>query len=200
MVYIALISAAIGIAAGQLFLSGEVHGALSTAADYTLYLLMFSVGISVGMNESVLEKLKNYSFSILLIPIGTAIASVLGGFACGLIFDMRLADSLSIGAAMGWYSLSGVMLEALSGAEVGTISFMSSLMREFLAFMLIPVLVKYLNPYCAIAAAGATSEDTTLPMLIRYTSEEFIVISVINGMLCSIAVPVLINFFFSAFG
>lgn len=200
MVYIALISAAVGIAAGQLFLSGEAHGLLSTAADYTLYLLMFSVGISVGMNESVLEKLKNYSFSILLIPIGTAAASVLGGFACGLIFDMRLADSLSIGAAMGWYSLSGVMLEALSGAEVGTISFMSSLMREFLAFMLIPVLVKYLNPYCAIAAAGATSEDTTLPMLIRYTSEEFIVISVINGMLCSIAVPILINFFFSVFG
>lgn len=200
MVYIALISAAIGIAAGQLFFSSEAHGFLSTAADYTLYLLMFSVGVSVGMNESVLEKLKNYSFSILLIPIGTAIASVLGGFICGLIFDMRLADSLSVGAAMGWYSLSGVMLEALSGAEVGTISFMSSLMREFLAFMLIPVLVKYLNPYCAIAAAGATSEDTTLPMLIRYTSEEFIVISVINGMLCSIAVPVLINFFFSLFG
>lgn len=200
MVYIALISAAIGIAAGQLFFSSEAHGVLSTAADYTLYLLMFSVGVSVGMNESVLEKLKNYSFSILLIPIGTAAASVLGGFACGLIFDMRLADSLSIGAAMGWYSLSGVMLEALSGAEVGTISFMSSLMREFLAFMLIPVLVKYLNPYCAIAAAGATSEDTTLPMLIRYTSEEFIVISVINGMLCSIAVPILINFFFSVFG
>ena len=200
MVYIALISAAIGIAAGQFFFSSEMHGVLSTAADYTLYLLMFSVGVSVGMNESVLEKLKNYSFSILLIPIGTAIASVLGGFACGLIFDMRLVDSLSIGAAMGWYSLSGVMLEALSGAEVGTISFMSNLMREFLAFMLLPVLVKYLNPYCAIAAAGATSEDTTLPMLIRYTSEEFIVISVINGMLCSIAVPILINFFFSVFG
>lgn len=200
MVYIALISAAIGIAAGQFLFSGEIHGVLGMAADYTLYLLMFSVGVSVGMNESVLEKLKNYSFSILLIPIGTAIASVLGGFACGLIFDMRLVDSLSVGAAMGWYSLSGVMLEALSGAEVGTISFMSSLMREFLAFMLIPVLVKYLNPYCAIAAAGATSEDTTLPMLIRYTSEEFIVISVINGMLCSIAVPLLINFFFSVLG
>ena len=110
---------------------------------------------------------------------------------------MRLVDSLSIGAAMGWYSLSGVMLEALSSAQVGTIAFLSSLLREIIAFLMIPLLVKYLNTYCAIAAAGATSEDTTLPMLIKYSGEEFIIISVINGVLCSVAVPILINLFFS---
>ena len=56
---------------------------------------------------------------------------------------------------------------------------------------------KYLNTFAAIGAAGATSEDSTLPMLIKYSSEEFIIISVINGVLCSVAVPILINFFFS---
>ena len=70
-------------------------------------------------------------------------------------------------------------------------------MREFLAFIMIPILVKYLNSYAAIAAAGATSEDTTLPMLIKYSSEEYIIISVINGVLCSVAVPILINTVFS---
>ncbi len=200
MVYLALISISAGIAAGYFLLGPGLHDILGTVADYALYLLMFSVGISVGMNETVLAKLKNYSLTILLIPLGVIIASVAGGYVCGLLFDMRLCDSLSVGAAMGWYSLSGVMLEALSGAEAGTISFLSSLMREFIAFLMIPVLIKYLNPYAAIAAAGATSEDTTLPMLIRYTSEEYIVISVINGMLCSVAVPILINFFFSIWG
>ena len=33
--------------------------------------------------------------------------------------------------------------------------------------------------------------------LVKYSSEEFIIISVINGVLCSVAVPILINFFFS---
>ena len=185
MVYIALIALILGIISGQFIFSAQYHGLLGTIADYLLYLLMFSVGISVGMNETIIQKIRNYNLNILLIPIGVTIGSVFGGFVCGLIFDM------------GWYSLSGVMLEALSSAQIGTIAFLSSLMREFIAFLMIPLLVKYLNTYCAIAAAGATSEDTTLPMLIKYSGEEFIIISVINGVLCSVAVPILINLFFS---
>lgn len=197
MVYIALIALIIGIICGQFLFSAQYHDYLGLIADYLLYILMFSVGISVGMNETIIQKIKNYNLSILLIPIGVTVGSVFGGFVCGFLFDMLLVDSLSIGAAMGWYSLSGVMLEALSSAQVGTIAFLSNLLREIIAFLMIPLLVKYLNTYCAIAAAGATSEDTTLPMLIKYSGEEFIIISVINGVLCSVAVPILINLFFS---
>lgn len=205
MVYIALCALILGIIFGQFVLDSTWHDLCSELADYVLYLLMFSVGISLGMNESIIEKIKNYNLTILLIPIGVIIGSVFGGFICSYIFDMNLVYSLSIGASMGWYSLSGVMLESLANAQIGTIAFLSSLMREFIAFMMIPVLIKYLNTYlikylntyAAIAAAGATSEDTTLPMLIKYSSEEFIIISVINGVLCSVAVPILINFFFS---
>ena len=197
MVYIALCALILGIIFGQFVLDSTWHDLCSELADYVLYLLMFSVGISLGMNESIIEKIKNYNLTILLIPIGVIIGSVFGGFICSYIFDMNLVYSLSIGASMGWYSLSGVMLESLANAQIDTIAFLSSLMREFIAFMMIPVLIKYLNTYAAIAAAGATSEDTTLPMLIKYSSEEFIIISVINGVLCSVAVPILINFFFS---
>ena len=197
MVYIALCSLILGIICGQFILGDTYHIILSDIADYVLYVLMFSVGISLGLNEQILDKIKNYNISILLIPLGVIIGSIFGGFICSLILDIDLASGLSIGSAMGWYSLSGVMLESLANSQIGTISFLSSLMREFIAFMLIPILVKYLNPYTAIAAAGATSEDTTLPMLIKYTGEEFIIISVINGALCSLAVPILINFFFT---
>lgn len=193
MVYIALCALILGIIFGQFVLDSTWHDLCSELADYVLYLLMFSVGISVGINESIIEKIKNYNLTILLIPIGVIIGSVFGGFICSYIFDMNLVYSLSI----GWYSLSGVMLESLANAQIGTIAFLSSLMREFIAFMMIPVLVKYLNTFAAIGAAGATSEDSTLPMLIKYSSEEFIIISVINGVLCSVAVPILINFFFS---
>lgn len=197
MVYIALCALILGIIFGQFVLDSTWHDLCSELADYVLYLLMFSVGISVGMNESIIEKIKNYNLTILLIPIGVIIGSVFGGFICSYIFDMNLVYSLSIGASMDWYSLSGVMLESLANAQIGTIAFLSSLMREFIAFMMIPVLIKYLNTFAAIGAAGATSEDSTLPMLIKYSSEEFIIISVINGVLCSVAVPILINFFFS---
>ena len=199
MVYIALVALVIGIIIGQVPSIKDYHFIFSAVADYMLYLLMFCVGISVGLNETVLEKIRHYNASILYLPLGVIIGSVFGGIICGFIFDRHLSDSISIGGAMGWYSLSSVMLESLSGSESGTIAFLSNLMREFLAFITIPLLVKYLNPYTAIAAAGATSEDTTLPMLMKYTSEEFIIISVINGVLCSIAVPFIINFSFSLF-
>ena len=199
MVYIALVALVVGIIIGQVPSIKDYHFIFSAVADYMLYLLMFCVGISVGLNETILEKIRHYNASILYLPLGVIIGSVFGGIICGFIFDRHLSDSISIGGAMGWYSLSGVMLESLSCSESGTIAFLSNLMREFLAFITIPLLVKYLNPYTAIAAAGATSEDTTLPMMMKYTSEEFIIISVINGVLCSIAVPFIINFSFSFF-
>ncbi len=199
MARIALIALGLGIAAGQFLFPGSLRWAFSSAADALLLFLMFSVGVSVGMNEAIFKKIREYRPSILLIPAGVTAGSLLGGWLCGLLLSMKTADSLAIGAAMGWYSLSGVMIEAVSGAEAGTIAFLSSLLRELLAFLAIPVLVKYLNAYCAIAAAGATSEDTTLPMLIRCGGEEYIIISVINGVLCSAAVPILINLIYSFF-
>lgn len=197
MIYIAVSALALGIIVGQNLFSTEYQYIFNEIVDYSLYILMFSVGISIGMNESILEKIKKYNSTILLVPIGVIIGSLIGGIVCSWLLDMDLIHSIAIAASMGWYSLAGVMLESLVDAQIGTIAFLSSLMREFLAFIMIPILVKYLNSYAAIAAAGATSEDTTLPMLIKYSSEEYIIISVINGVLCSVAVPILINTLFS---
>lgn len=197
MIYIAVSALALGIIVGQNLFSTEYQYIFNEIVDYSLYILMFSVGISIGMNESILEKIKKYNSTILLVPIGVIIGSLIGGIVCSWLLDMDLIHSIAISASMGWYSLAGVMLESLVNAQIGTIAFLSSLMREFLAFIMIPILVKYLNSYAAIAAAGATSEDTTLPMLIKYSSEEYIIISVINGVLCSVAVPILINTVFS---
>lgn len=197
MIYIAVSALALGIIVGQNLFSTEYQYIFNEIVDYSLYILMFSVGISVGINESIVEKIKKYNSTILLVPIGVIIGSLMGGIVCSWLLDMDLIHSVAISASMGWYSLAGVMLESLVDAQIGTIAFFSSLMREFLAFIMIPILVKYLNSYAAIAAAGATSEDTTLPMLIKYSSEEYIIISVINGVLCSVAVPILINTVFS---
>lgn len=82
---------------------------------------------------------------------------------------------------------------------MGSITFLSCLMREIFSFFMIPWIAKYLNYYSCIAPAGATSEDTTLPMMIRYTNEETVVLSVLNGVICSAMVPVLISFCFHFF-
>ena len=98
-------------------------------------------------------------------------------------------------SGLGWYSLSGVLVTELAGAKIGTIAFLCNLLREIFSFMIIPVVVKYFNGYAAIAPAAVTSEDTTLPMLMKYTSGEVVMMAVLNGIICSAAVPVLIKLF-----
>ncbi|WP_298736692.1 LysO family transporter, partial [uncultured Subdoligranulum sp.] len=71
--------------------------------------------------------------------------------------------------------------------------FLSNLMREIFSYLIIPYIALRLNYYTSIAPAGATSEDTTLPMMLKYTNEETVVLSVLNGMICSLFVPVIIS-------
>ena len=199
MTIIAIISLVLGILCGQFIFDTNTINMFSNISDYALYILMFAVGISVGTNKQVFHKLKEYHIKILIIPIGIIIGSIIGGFVSAPILKMPLNESLSVSSGLGWYSLSGVLLTSLGGAELGTIGFLSNIMREILSFMTIPFVAKYFNKYTAIAPAGATSEDTTLPVIIKYTSADVAIMSVINGVICTAVVPLLINFFFNAF-
>lgn len=194
MIFAALIALVLGILCGSFFFSPSAIHFFSECSNYILCILMLSVGISVGSNKLVMKKLQQHNLKILVIPVGIVFGSLLGGVLSALLLGQPLRMSTAVAAGMGWYSLSGVMLNELLGPNAGTIAFLSNLMREILAFMMIPLLIKYTNVYTAIAPAGATSEDTTLPVLIKYAGEDTVVISVINGMLCSALVPILINF------
>ena len=189
----------LGVTCGQLFFLPRTVEFFSQVADYALIVLMFSVGISVGENKLLFRKMREYNVRVLVIPVGIVIGSLLGGVAGSIALQMPLRESLCISAGMGWYSLSGVLLTDLISAEIGTIAFLSNILREILTFLLIPVLAKYLNGYTAIAPAGATSSDTSLSILIKYTDEEVAMMAVINGVLCTSVIPILINFIYGLF-
>lgn len=161
--------------------------------DLVLYLLMFSVGISIGMQKGIFSKIKEYHLKIFIIPIGIIVGSLLGGAVCALILKMPIRYGTVIASGLGWYSLAGVTISNLATAEAGSIAFMSNLMREMFSFVIIPFLAVHFNYYTCIAPAGATSEDTTLPLMLKYTNEETVVLSVFNGVICSLMVPVLIS-------
>lgn len=169
---------------------------LSQNTNLILYALMFSVGISVGMQKGIFGKIKEYHIRVFIIPAGIILGSVLGGGLCSLIFRMPVEYGTAIASGMGWYSLAGASIGRLGGAELGSIAFLSNLMREIFSFVLIPLIALKLNYYTCIAPAGATSEDTTLPVMLKYTNEETVVLSVLNGMICSFFVPILISICF----
>lgn len=166
---------------------------LAERSDIVLYALMLSVGISVGMAKGTFERIRTYRAKVLVIPFGTVVGTLVGGAVCALAFGMNPAVGSAVAGGLGWYSLSGVMMTELAGAQVGSITFLSNLLREIVSFFSIPWIARHLNFPTCIAPAGATSEDTTLPMLIRCTDEETVVLSVVNGVLCSAMVPVVIG-------
>ena len=118
---------------------------------------------------------------------------------CSQILGTALNESMAVVSGLGWYSLSGVLVTSLAGAKMGTIAFLSSLLREIASFLTIPWIARHLNSYAAIAPAAATSEDTTLPMIMKYTSEEVVVLAVFNGVACSVMVPILTKFLYQIF-
>ena len=193
MVFIAVFALIAGVLCGRFVFPENIVSLFSQYSDYVLYLLMFSVGISVGMNKSVFSKIRQYHVKIFLIPIGIIAGTIAGGFVCSILLSESLAGSMAVVSGLGWYSLSGVLVTSMINAQMGSIAFLSSLLREILSFLTVPWIAKHLNHYAAIAPAAATSEDTTLPVIMKYTSEEVAVLAVFNGVACSVMVPVLTN-------
>lgn len=194
MVWLTVIALLAGIAYGSLDLNLQVIDVIANNSNFILYALMLFVGISIGLNKGIFHKLKEYHVKIFIIPLGVIVGSVLGGILCSFVTGIAMPSSTAIASGMGWYSLTGVMVGQYAGAQLGSIAFLSNLMREILSFFSIPWIAKHLNYYSCIAPAGATSEDTTLPMMMRYTDESTVVLSVFNGVVCSAVVPMIIEF------
>lgn len=164
--------------------------------ELALYGLMFSVGISIGLHEGVLNEIKQYGFRVFLIPVSIIFGSIFGGIMASFFTKYNVSESIAIAGGLGWYSLSGVTITNIAGPEVGSVAFLSNLMRELISFLLVCPVAKHLGFITAIAPAAATSEDTLLPLLMQHTDEETVVLSIFNGVICSAAVPFLIAFAF----
>lgn len=197
MVLLALAALVLGILWGSFGPAGTPLDLISNNSELILYALMFFVGISIGLNKTILQKIREYHIKVFIIPFGIVAGSVAAGIVCGLLTGVGARNGAAIAGGMGWYSLTGVMLTEMAGAQMGSVAFLSNLMREILSFFSIPWISRHLNYYSCIAPAGATSEDTTLSMMVRYTSEEVVVMSVFNGIICSAVVPVLIRLCYS---
>jgi uncharacterized membrane protein YbjE (DUF340 family) len=132
---------------------------------------------------------------MVLLPVFIAGGSILGALVAGILMSMDPGDAMAIGAGFGWYSLSGVMLTGLVGAQIGTMALLSNVFRELLSIIIMPLVVRYFGKLAAVAPGGATTMDTTLPVVVRYAGSEMSVISFVSGFTLSMLVIVLVPFF-----
>lgn len=189
--YVALAVAG-GILLGWAALPAAVVAALDGIINALLAFLVFVVGIDIGRNREVWDRIRQLGGKVLLVPLAVAAGSLGGASIAGLFLAMPLKEILAVGAGFGWYSLSGVMIANTYSVELGTVAFLANVARELMAFVLIPFLVAYVGKLAAIAPGGATTMDSTLPLITRVTDSQTALIAFISGLLLTGSVPVLI--------
>lgn len=170
----------------------------SDVSYYALCCLMFCVGISIGCDTSVLKSFKEVNPRLMILPIMTILGTLAGCAAVSILLGHRqLTDCLAIGSGFGYYSLSSIFITQYRGAELGTIALLANISREILTLLCAPLLAKYFGRLAPISVGGATTMDTTLPIITRYSGESFIIVSIFHGFCVDFSVPFLVTFFCS---
>lgn len=199
MVYAIIACIICGVLSGYFMFDITAKDTLDFVLLRALSVLVLIAGVEIGSNRETVKKLYNPK-SIMLaisIPVGVIVGTVFGAIVATYFVDISMADSMVVAVGLGWYSLSSVVTSTMYSTEIGTISFFVNMLRETLAFLLIPILVRW-NKYLAIAPAGAPAMDTLLPLTIRYTNLHVGMYSFISGLILTLVVPVLLTLFMPA--
>jgi len=173
----------------------EDAGSMST---YVLYLLMGLVGFGIGGDQAALKVLKETNIKIMLVPLSVIFGSI-GGAAlvAALIQGLNMQEVLAVSAGFGYYSLSSLFITEMRGELPGTIALLANIMREIITLLMTPLFMKWAGPLGPIASGGATSMDTTLPVITLYSGREYAVISLFSGIVLTVIVPFLVPFILS---
>lgn len=192
-------------------LSGRLLDAWGMATEnditrYVLYLLMFQVGLGIGADKNIMRIIRGLRPKLLLVPFATIAGTLLfSALAAFFISGWSLFDCLAVGSGFGYYSLSSLLITELKtvssgvqlATELGTIALMTNVIREIMALLGAPLFVRYFGRLAPICAGGATTMDTTLPVITHYSGKDFVFVAILHGICVDLSVPFLITLFCS---
>ncbi len=163
---------------------------------YALYALMFLVGLLIGLDRRSLELLRKASWRLFLLPVGTVLGTYSGVLVLWIFWKfIGLKSLLAIASGFGYYSLSSIIIADLKGGVLAVIALLSNIFRELLTLLLTPVFVRYFGPLSPIMSGGATSMDTALPVITRYSGQQYALLAVFNGLVLTVLVPFAVTLF-----
>lgn len=173
---------------------------------WLLYALMLQVGISIGADPKLKETLRSLSSSVLLVPLATIVGTMVMCFGVSfLISRWSVSEVMAVGSGFGYYSLSSILVSSLkeatigvqAAAELGTITLMANIFREMMTLIFAPFMVRWFSPLAPICSGGATTMDVTLPVITRYSGQEWVFVSIVHGVVVDFSVPILVPLFCS---
>jgi uncharacterized membrane protein YbjE (DUF340 family) len=163
---------------------------------YALAALIFVVGFQMGHDPESWQRFRALSPGLLLLPVMTILGTWAGVLAVHLMLPVRpVADHLAIGSGFAYYSLSSLLITNARGAEAGTVALLCNIFREMITLVGAPLMVRYFGLLAPISAGGATTMDTTLPILTRCCGPSLVPVALYHGFVVDFSVPFLVNAF-----
>lgn len=183
------------VMAGIGFIPNQIISSGGVITEYFLYFLLVMIGIDLGNNRESLKTIFKADRFTVIVPLGTILGTIFGGYLASFIVNLSAKDSMAIASGFGWYSFSAVILAKERSADIGSIAFLTNVMRESMSFILIPLVAKYINKYAAVAPGGATTMDVTLPVIEKYAGKRIAVIGFMQGVILTGITPFVIPLF-----
>lgn len=184
-----------GIVIGVLHLLPESSG-IGNVSYVTLCALIFLVGFMIGNDADIFKKFRRLNRLYMLLPIMTIVGTLAGCSIATLMLPHRsLSECLAVGSGMGYYSLSSVLITQSKGAALGTVALLANIVREVITLLGAPLMVKWFGPLSPISVGGATTMDTTLPIITSTCGKDFVIVSIFHGFIVDFSVPLLVTTF-----
>lgn len=155
--------------------------------------LLLFVGLGIGLNPEMKKEVRSLSPRMALLPVVTIIGSWLGALLIWTVLHRTLSDCMAINSGFAYYSLSSIFITEYRGAELGAIALLANIIREMLTLLGAPLMARWFGPLAPISAGGATTMDTTLPILSQTVGQRYIALSIYHGFVVDFTVPFLVS-------
>lgn len=156
--------------------------------------LLFCVGMSIGSNDNIVSEFQSLNPRLALLPVATILGSFAGSLVAWLFLQYRgVTDCMAVGSGFAYYSISSIFITQYRGAELGTVALLANIYREILTLLIAPLLAKVFGPLAPISSGGATTMDTTLPIISQTCGQQYVVVSLFHGFVVDFSVPFLVT-------
>ena len=166
----------------------------STVSMTALCALLLCVGMGIGSNPDMKSEFRSLNPRVALLPLATILGSWAGAAIAFLMLQRTITDCLAISSGFAYYSLSSIFLTEYRGIELGTIALVANLVREAITLLGTPLLARLFGPLAPISAGGATTMDTTLPIITHTCGQRFTILAIFHGFIVDFSVPYLVTF------
>lgn len=166
----------------------------STVSMTALCALLLCVGMGIGSIPDMKSEFRSLNPRVALLPLATILGSWAGAAIAFLMLQRTITDCLAISSGFAYYSLSSIFLTEYRGIELGTIALVANLVREAITLLGTPLLARLFGPLAPISVGGATTMDTTLPIITHTCGQRFTILAIFHGFIVDFSVPFLVTF------